>query len=136
MLAVENMVSRGQEWRFVSTAARPGGKWRAGGRGRGGWARSAGDECSDAFGASGSGVILCALVSQHKSAAQAAWWNDKPFLALSQRDHGGDGGVFEMSLPADCRVCGVLVWQRSELHRRFIRGRPEPLVAFWLRASR
>lgn len=136
MLAVENMVSRRLDWRFVSTASRPGVNGRAGGGGRGGWARSARsarDECRDAFGASGAGVILCALVSH---AAQAAWWNDQPFLALSERDHGGDDGVFEMSLPADCRVCGVLVWQRSELHRRFIRGRPEPLVAFWLRASR
>jgi hypothetical protein len=129
MLAVENSVSRLLEWHVVTAAPTPGRRERPGGEGRRRTARRARDAFDE------SRLILCALVSDKST---SHWWQDEAFVALSERGHAGDDGVFEVHLPAaaDCRLCGALVWQRSELHHRLIRGgRPEPLVAFWLHAS-
>ena len=86
-------------------------------------------------------VILCALVSDKPASdVRSQWWLDKAFVALTEQGNAGDDNdlrVFEVSLPAaaDCRLCSAVVWHKSELHRRLICGRPEPLVAFWLGAS-
>lgn len=129
MLAVENSVSRLLEWHVVTAASTPGSRERSGGERRRRTARKARDAFDE------SRLILCSLVSDNST---SHWWHDEAFVALSERGYAGDDGVFEVHLPSatDCRLCGALILQNSEMHHRLVRsGRPEPLVAFWLHAS-
>ena len=141
MLTMENMLLRRSEWAVVSgdhrAREREREREREEGRGEGERERerekergrhgggagggSLREECKRAFGAAR--TILCSVISGERA---PEWWGD------TFRGLGSEEGLFQVDLPTDSGLCGVLVPRMSELHRHLTRGHREPLVAFWL----
>ena len=101
-------------------------------------APSAYAECKRVFDHDASRVVLCALVSR---APEGKWWLDDPaFAALQGEDRRREeDSTYPLRLPKEAAVRGLIMCGHSARSMRgrarhaspFIRGRSEPLLAFW-----
>ena len=101
-------------------------------------APSAYTECKRVFDHDASRVVLCALVSR---APEGKWWLDDPaFEALQGEDRRREeDSTYPLRLPSAAAVRGLIMCGHSARSMRgrarhaspFMRGRSEPLLAFW-----